>query len=481
MSDVLNIFSSLISDRLGATVMSLSPLAAAGGDRRYYRIVLDDARHVIGVVADNLADAHAFVCLSKAFADVGVNVPRVLCHSRDFAFYVEEDLGDCDLLAAIRRNDPNLPDLVRASIDNLLKMQLTPSQVWMPHVAYKPFSPRLVMWDLNYFKYEFLRPLALDFDEDRLQDDFESFCHSLCATDHLLWGFMMRDCQSRNIMLHPDPCFIDFQGGRLGPCVYDVVSLLWQARARFSPDFRNAMLMYYAQNFARLRQLDPSMILECADRFALFRTLQVLGAYGFRGLVQKRAKFVESIPEALENLAYLLDWGAVDGFPYLKSVLRRVVVCDKFSRPTDGRLHVKVFSFSYKRGYPEDLSGNGGGFMFDCRGMHNPGRYDEYKPLTGRDLPVIQFLKDRGEADVFVSRAVEMVAPTIDRYLKRGFSSLQIGFGCTGGRHRSVYCAENSAHVLAQRFPDAIFEIVHREQDIRETLNEQSASTTPEI
>lgn len=241
------------------------------------------------------------------------------------------------------------------------------------------------------------------------------------------------------------------------------------------------MLMYYAQNFARLRQLDPSMILECADRFALFRTLQVLGAYGFRGLVQKRAKFVESIPEALENLAYLLDRGAVDGFPYLKSVLRRVVVCDKFSRPTDGRLHVKVFSFSYKRGYPEDLSGNGGGFMFDCRGMHNPGRYDEYKPLTGRDLPVIQFLKDRGEADVFVSRAVEMVAPTIDRYLKRGFSSLQIGFGCTGGRHRSVYCAENSAHVLAQRFPDAIFEIVHREQDIRETLNEQSASTTPKI
>lgn len=476
MSDVLNIFSSLISDRMGVTLLSLTSLPAAGGDRRYYRIVLDDARQVIGVVADNLADAQAFVALSQAFADSGVAVPRVFCHSDDFSYYVEEDLGDRDLLAAIREEDPKLPDLVRASIDNLLKMQLAPSQVWMPHVVYKEFSPRLVMWDLNYFKYEFLRPLALDFDEDRLQDDFEDICRWLCSSDRSLWGFMMRDCQSRNIMLHPDPCFIDFQGGRFGPCVYDVVSLLWQARARFSPDFRNAMLMYYAQNFAQIRQVDPSDILKYADMFALFRTLQVLGAYGFRGLVQKRAQFVESIPDALENLAYLLDRGVADSFPYLRSVLSKVVECDKFSRPKDGRLRVKVFSFSYKRGYPEDLTGNGGGFMFDCRGMHNPGRYDEYKPLTGRDLPVIQFLKDRGEADVFVSRAVEMVAPTIDRYLKRGFSSLQIGFGCTGGRHRSVYCAENSARVLAQRFPDAIFEIIHREQDICETLNEQSVN-----
>ncbi|MGN0236589.1 MAG: phosphotransferase [Lepagella sp.] len=472
MTDILNIFSSIITERMGATVMSLSALPAAGGDRRYYRIVLDDARQVIGVVADNLADARAFVALSGVFADHRVSVPRVLCHSDDFAYYVEEDLGDRDLLAAIREKDHNLPDLVRASIDNLLRMQLTPLQMWQPHAAYREFSPRLVMWDLNYFKYEFLRPLSLDFDEDRLQDDFETFCYSLCATDHKLWGFMMRDCQSRNIMLHPDPCFIDFQGGRFGPCVYDVVSLLWQARARFSPDFRDAMLMYYAQNFARLRPVDPSEILKCADMFALFRTLQVLGAYGFRGLVQKRAQFVESIPDALENLAYLLDRGVADSFPYFKSVLRKVVECDKFSRPTDGRLHVKVFSFSYKRGYPEDLSGNGGGFMFDCRGMHNPGRYEEYKPLTGRDLSVIQFLKNWGEVDVFVSKAVEMVAPTIDRYMKRGFSSLQIGFGCTGGRHRSVYCAENSARILAQRFPDAIFELIHREQDIRETLNE---------
>lgn len=175
------------------------------------------------------------------------------------------------------------------------------------------------------------------------------------------------------------------------------------------------------------------MVLEPLGEFVLFRTLQVLGAYGFRGLVQKRAHFIESIPGALANLALLVDDGVIDKYPELLNAVKQVLDNPRFETADDGRLHVKVFSFSYKRGYPEDLTGNGGGFMFDCRGMHNPGRYDEYKPLTGRDKPVVDFLKERGEADVFSSRAFDMVSPTVERYLKRGFSSLQIGFGCTGG------------------------------------------------
>ena len=331
------------------------------------------------------------------------------------------------------------------------------------------------MWDLNYFKYEFLKPAGVDFNEDLLEDDFETFATSLVETDPRLWGFMMRDCQSRNVMLSPDPVFIDYQGGRFGPCIYDAVSFVMQARARFSAEMRQELLRVYAKAFSEARRIPSDVVLEAVCRFSLFRTLQVLGAYGFRGLVQKRAHFIESIPAALENLAALSAGGALDAYPGLSAAACSLLSESRFSpalmREDDGRLHVKVFSFSYKRGYPEDLTGNGGGFMFDCRGMHNPGRYDRYKPLTGRDPEVAEFLKERGEADLFAARAFEMVSPSVERYIKRGFSSLQIGFGCTGGRHRSVYCAERMARNIAESFPEVVVELIHREQNIKEMFN----------
>ena len=231
------------------------------------------------------------------------------------------------------------------------------------------------------------------------------------------------------------------------------------------------MFRYYAEEYASQRGCDPEALMKNLPLFRLFRTLQVLGAYGFRGLVQRRAHFLESISPALRNLASAIDSEMEERYPELASVCRELAADRRFDSPSkDSGLTVTVFSFSYKRGYPDDFSGNGGGFMFDCRGMHNPGRYDQFKPLTGMDAPVIEFLKGRGEADRFVKKAVDMVTPSVECYFRRGFNSLQIGFGCTGGRHRSVYCAERTAAQIKMRFPEANVVVVHREQGIRKEL-----------
>ena len=448
----------------------ITPLAGGGGDRKYYRLYTADGRSVVGVIADNTADSRAFVELSEVFSRNGIPVPRVLACSSDYGCYLLEDLGDISLFSILNSESDRVEALVSEVMLLLARMQSIPREEWVGKTAYKPFSRRLIMWDLNYFKYEYLKPSAIAFDEEALEDDFERLADSLMAVPDVLWGFQMRDCQSRNIMLHPSPCFIDYQGGRFGPGIYDPVSFLWQAKAGFDSGFRRRMLDVYAGELASLRGVNAETVLEAADVYALFRTLQVLGAYGFRGLVQKRAHFIESIPGALANLFDLIGRGVADSFPELKRVCLDMCSDPRFAANADDGLNIKVFSFSYKRGYPDDFSGNGGGFMFDCRGMHNPGRYEEYRHLTGRDRPVIEFLRERGEADAFASKAFDMVSPVVERYLQRGFSSLQVGFGCTGGQHRSVYCAEKVARKLADTFPGARVQLIHREQNITEDL-----------
>lgn len=463
----------LCDTKFGKCPESFSTMPQGGGDRQYLRLRFSDGMTVIGVVDDNRGDAKAFVGLSKVFARHGVSVPEVYACSQDFTCYLEQDLGDRSLFSVLGEID--VASTGADVMKELVRMQTVDPREWSGSVCYGDFSRRQAMWDLNYFKYEFLKPAGVDFNEDLLEDDFETFATSLVETDPRLWGFMMRDCQSRNVMLSPDPVFIDYQGGRFGPCIYDAVSFVMQARARLSAEMRQELLRVYAKAFSEARRIPSDVVLEAVCRFSLFRTLQVLGAYGFRGLVQKRAHFIESIPAALENLAALSAGGALDAYPGLSAAACSLLSESRFSpalmREDDGRLHVKVFSFSYKRGYPEDLTGNGGGFMFDCRGMHNPGRYDRYKPLTGRDPEVAEFLKERGEADLFAARAFEMVSPSVERYIKRGFSSLQIGFGCTGGRHRSVYCAERMARNIAESFPEVVVELIHREQNIKEMFN----------
>ena len=473
-SEAYSQLTALCAAELGMVPLSFTPLAQAGGDRCYWRLSLPDGGSVLGVRADSTTDAKAFVKLSESFRANGVNVPLSLCHTDDCRYYLVEDLGDVSLFSQLGSESDE--QYVAQTLRELVKMQTLPLSSWESAVAYKPFSQRQILWDLNYFKYEFLKPSGVDFDEDSLEDDFARLADKLLCIPRPMWGFMMRDCQSRNVMMVGDgqealiPYFIDFQGGRLGPCIYDAVSLLWQAKAGFDPAFRGKMMRVYADELAAASGVESDEIMSYVSLFAFFRTLQVLGAYGFRGLVQKRAHFIESIPAALRNLSEFVNTPLLDQMPELHRVVLQLIDDSRFSTTSDAGLRIKVFSFSYKKGYPEDYTGNGGGFMFDCRGMHNPGRYDEYKPLTGLDQPVIDFLKERGEVDEFVDKAVGLVSPSIETYLRRGFKSLQIGFGCTGGRHRSVYCAEALSTKLHERYPEATVEVIHREQNIRKTL-----------
>lgn len=460
-----DILSNLFYDSEGIAPTQILPLPASGGDRKYYRFVGAD-RSLIGVAGDSYDDCVAFVDLSEVFGRYGVNVPEVVAVSADKLHYLQTDLGDTSLFSLLSSDAAE--SMVAHALRELVKMQTIPYPDWVDAVKYDPFCKRQIMWDLNYFKYEFLKPAGVSFDESALEDDFEKFAEQLLSTPENLWGFMMRDCQSRNVMVHEGaPYFIDYQGGRFGPGLYDAVSFLWQAKANFSDDFRSRMIHLYADEFASKSGADSESLLQQIPKFVLFRTLQVLGAYGFRGLVQKRAHFIESIPAALENLRGIIKKDALKEFSELEKAANELVALDRFKKSTDSTgLKVTVFSFSYKKGYPEDLSGNGGGFMFDCRGMHNPGRYAEYKTLTGLDEPVRKFLKDRGEADLFAQKAFDIVAPSVERYMQRGFDSLQIGFGCTGGQHRSVYCAEAVSEMIKHRYPGAKVVTVHREQEI---------------
>lgn len=448
-------------------------LPQSGGDRVYYRIFFkEEAGTLIGVSGNNKAENEAFIALDGCFEANGISVPRVWCASADRDIYLLQDLGDTSLFAMLHK--PEGEAMIEASIRELVRVQTIDRAEWESYAIEAPFNRRQIARDLNYFKYEYLKNSSVVYSEDLLDDDFERLAERLMQTPGEIQGFMYRDFQSRNVMIDKNhPYLIDFQGGRFGPCIYDIVSFLWQAKADFSAEEREKYLNLYADEFCRVRDISRERLLESVPEFVLFRTLQVLGAYGFRGLVQRRAHFIESIPGALANLRQLLLSGAISSYPELERICRELIEDERFKKSaedSDGRLTVEVVSFSYKRGYPEDLSGNGGGFMFDCRAMHNPGRYAEYKELTGLDKPVIDFLEERGEVQEFLASAYRLVDASVERYLSRGFSRLQVGFGCTGGQHRSVYCAEHLAEHLAEKFPQARIRVIHRERGISKLL-----------
>ena len=458
---------SLYRARYGTPAAEVIRLAGAGGDRQYYRM-RSDSGCCIGTVGDSERDCRAFVGLDRVFYMHGVPVPEIYGVSDDMRCYIQQDLGDRSLFSCLGSDEWR--GLAEDSLKALVRLQTVPESEWGPYAGYKPYSRRQVMWDLNYFKYEYLKPARIDFDEERLEDDMERLAEYLSGAAAGPQGFMMRDFQSRNVMIHDGkPLLIDFQGGRRGPVTYDAISFPWQAKAGLKPATREELMELYAFEYERATGTPARQILDAVRPLAFFRTLQVLGAYGFRGLVQKRAHFIESIPAALDNLSDLMNLPILDSCPELARVCREAIAHSPAPARHDGLL-IKVYSFSYKRGYPEDYTGNGGGFMFDCRGMHNPGRYAEYKSLTGRDKPVIDFLESRGEVQKFVADAEAIVSPSVECYLRRGFSDLQIGFGCTGGQHRSVYCAEAVAHAIKRKYPKAQVMLIHRERGIEETL-----------
>lgn len=459
----------LYLSHFGQECESATPIVGSASDRRYMRLS-GPAGPAIGVLGTDRQENATFIYIDESMRANGINAPEIYGVSEDGMAYLQQDLGDVSLLTLLHtpEGDAHVREVMRKLPDIQFGLGVDERRLY----PVRDMNESVAMWDLHYFKYCFLKATGIEFDESALERDFATLIGSIWHGSPV--SMIYRDCQSRNIMVHDDRVWwIDFQSMRKGPVLYDVASFLWQARAGFDDDERAEFSAVYHDSLNRyVPGFSRSDFDIMTRRMALMRTLQVLGAYGLRGLTERKAKFVQSIPAALANAVSLTESEAGKSCPELARVIRRTAGMERFS-PTrqDGRLQVKVFSFSYKKGYPEDLSGNGGGFMFDCRAMHNPGRYEEYKALTGRDKPVISFLEKQGEVQPFLDAAMELADPAVDRYIRRGFTSLQIGFGCTGGRHRSVYCAEKMARHLADRFGDlADITLIHREQDIKEKL-----------
>ena len=464
--DMLEEIKNLFFESYGVRPKALL-IAGGGGSRKYYRLSAGDIS-VIGVVGDDIKENEDFFNFDIFLEKHGVNVPHIIKIAENRLCYLLQDLGDSPLMKLL--DSPRKMDLAYEALDKLIEFQLIPKNQWENIVGYPPFSDRLVKWDLNYFKYDFLKPFGISFDEDLLENDFDLLGKKL-TSDNIINGLMYRDFQSRNIMVSDGQLwFIDFQAARSGPLAYDAVSFIWQAKAPFTLEEKKLLMNHYTHRL-EAKGYDPQEIKRQLLLMQIFRSLQVLGAYGFRGLIEKKAYFLESLPLGVKNLAYLKDTGCLAEYPELERIAMRLIEkCSRLKKHEDGKLSVSVFSFSYKKGYPEDFSGNGGGFMFDCRAIHNPGRYEEYKNLTGKDSQVIEFLEKTDEATDFVRNCVSLVSPSIERYLKRGFTSLQVGFGCTGGQHRSVYCAQRFAHEIKRKFSEIKVVLIHREQGLQEIL-----------
>ncbi|MBQ9427668.1 MAG: phosphotransferase [Paludibacteraceae bacterium] len=465
-------------------------LSPAGSNRQYVRVTDEQGRRYIRVRGTSRDENHAFIGMARHFKSRGLNVPAILSVSDDEMEYTQEDLGDTLLFDAIRAGresgvfSEEEKTLLRRTIRLLAHFQVEGAKGmdWSLCYPVPAFDRQSVLWDLNYFKYCFLKPTGLEFREDKLESDFQKMADNLTREGGD--SFLYRDFQSRNIMISDEGniYFIDFQGGRKGPKQYDVASFLWQAKANLPQSLREELVDDYLDELSTIEPVDRKAFKELLQLFVLFRTLQVLGAYGFRGYFERKPHFIESIPYAIANLRQWLNENVqiADTYPYLSEMLRELVSKwetgkgekknnEKQEAHSQDRLVVRVNSFSYKKGIPTDESGNGGGFVFDCRAVHNPGRYEQYKGLTGMDQAVIDFLEKDGEIFPFLHAAEALVDQSVERYLERGFKDLMVSFGCTGGQHRSVYSAEKMAKHLNEKYGVEV-RISHLAQDLVRTL-----------
>ncbi|MBP5477327.1 MAG: phosphotransferase [Paludibacteraceae bacterium] len=489
------ILSDLYRQATGTEAGVITPLAQSGSNRHYFRICprlssssqpQDTGRNdLIGVEGTSREENHAFLYMAGHFAAKQLNIPHVLAQSDDEMYYVQQDLGQTllfDYIAEGRKTGvfgEREKQMLRKTIRSLARFQIIGTQ-GMDYTQCYPqprFNRRSILWDLNYFKYCFLKATEIEFQEDRLENDFEKLADILLgesdsiqqAASSPIWAFMYRDFQSRNVMVvDGEPYFIDFQGGREGPVYYDVASFLWQAKANFNDELRQELIGEYLDEIRQFVPIDTNAFHTTLRHFVLFRTLQVLGAYGFRGYFEKKPHFLQSIPFAIDNLRRWLD-AAPDNsngkndYLYLKELLQRMTELKQFKEVAIRKpLVVRVYSFSYKKGIPADDSGNGGGFVFDCRAVNNPGKYERYNAYTGQDEPVIRFLEDDGEILTFLQSAYRLVDASVKRYMERGFQHLMVSFGCTGGQHRSVYAAEKMAEHIHTTFGVTV-QLIHRE------------------
>jgi aminoglycoside/choline kinase family phosphotransferase len=446
----------------GVEPESITFVPGSGSYRKYYRLK-GKRNSVIGVFNEDVKENDAFISFSQKFHEHALPVPLVEMTDSSGKYYLLSDLGDLTLfgyLSGIRSGPEDFPeeitDTYRKVIGFLPLFQVVAGKELDYSKCYprQKFDSQSMMWDLNYFKYYFLKLAKVPFDEQKLEDDFQTLVQFLlgAGADH----FMYRDFQSRNIMLvNGEPWFIDYQGGRKGPLQYDIASLLYDAKASIPEQIREILLEYYLDILADYFPVDRKSFHQYYTGFVLIRILQALGAYGFRGYYENKPHFLKSIPFAIGNLQYLLDTKSLPvPLPMLREVLEKIIVNPSFRsfRETANQLTVKISSFSYKTGIPADESGNGGGFVFDCRALPNPGRFEEYRSFTGNDQVVMTFLEKEPEVGEFLNHACSMVDQSIRKYIERGFNNLTVSFGCTGGQHRSVYCAGELARHINSKF-----------------------------
>lgn len=440
-------------------VNSVNRLAESGSNRRYYRLI-GEKGSAIACIGAQKAENRAFVAIAKNLKNANINVPEVYFFSKNQICYLQQDLGNISLADAVEDGclsghySAAHKTLLNKTIAELAHIQCSGAQNMDWSVCYPQsnFDEKMIAWDLNYFKYCFLKLSGLEIDEVALQADFDMLSTHLLSVPSDC--FMFRDFQSRNVMLLDNELyFIDFQGARRGPVHYDLASFVWQAKMHYSAKFKDSLIECYLTALERYRPVDRQAFYAQFLHFSLFRCLQVLGAYGFRGLYEGKEHFLKSISSALDNLL-IISKSLGSQFPYIRKLAKSLTKDNRFvydEEYFDG-LTVEVYSFSYKKGLPRDLSGNGGGYVFDCRAINNPGRYSIYAYSSGLDQNVVDFLQQDGSSETFLEPIKLLAESHVSKYLERGFSHLMFSFGCTGGQHRSVYCAHSLAGYLQSKF-----------------------------
>ena len=464
----------------GKTPTGIQAIAASGSPRKYFRLTKGN-QTVIGAYNPDLKENEAFLSFTKHFHSLGLPVPELLCSDPEKGIYIVSDLVNKQLFDLIvgREKPDEVPDKLYSSLTDTVRMlphfQVEGGRGLDYSVCYprSAFDRQSMLWDLNYFKYYILKTSGITFNEQLLENDFLRFSEFLLGAgqEH----FMYRDFQSRNVMLREGkPWFIDYQGGRKGPLQYDLASFLYQVKAHFPEEIKKKLINEYLEELAKLHAVDRDDFMKYFYPFVYLRLFQVLGAYGFRGLFEKRPHFAESLEPAMASLAGLLNAHPLEPeLSELKAVLQKLTQSSKYLpvQHKKSSLTVALSSFAYKNGIPEDTSGNGGGFVFDCRILPNPGRLEEYRDQTGRDKAVISYLSRHREVDMFLHNVFDICDSAVENYIERGFENLSINFGCTGGQHRSVYCADRMAEHLSGKYVITV-KLHHREQQITETRKE---------
>lgn len=467
MTDVLK---NLFEQHFHSAVQRVQPLQGQlGGSGRKIIRLAGEEHSAIGILYEVREENVCFLEFSRHFRRHGLPVPEIYAEDLSQGAYLEEDLGDTTLfefLSAHRAGaniSPQAVEAYRKVVRLLPRFQIEAGRDLNYGVCYPRavFDEQSIAWDLNYFKYYFLKLAGIPFNEQSLEDDFSRLTKFLLSAN--VDYFLYRDFQSRNVMLRDgNPFFLDYQGGRKGALQYDIASLLYDAKADLPPQLRQQLLTLYLNRLADFIKLESEVFMRHYYAYVYVRIMQALGAYGFRGFYERKAHFLQSVPYALKNLRWLLQNAELPiSLPTLTEAFTKIVASEKLQSlapeklqslaASEQNLVVRIFSFSYGRGVPKDETGHGGGFVFDARSIPNPGREERFKPLTGKDTPVIDYLSQQESTHQFLASVMSMVDASVNAYQRRGFTSLTVSFGCTGGQHRSVFFAEQLAKHLRGR------------------------------